>query len=340
MLKMSLIICLSTVMVSCVETDFNKDYTLVDAGLVVNTSLTFNANASKQEVSFPSAVPEEAVWGYRKSADWISVAQFNNRLEISVPLFEGLADRTGTVTLIKEAAGGLSVETGKIEITQTYSVPDATNWDSQAVPYYWEWNSKDSLPVVFANNTKWNETALDGDGKPYYKYVYKIIGDGASSFEQTVNDSVRPNREIKLANKEENKGKEKQVEAYFIVTDKDGTTIHVRRKLTVDYRKGNFIFNSEKVVLSSDKHEVEVEAISLSSEADTIKCKIKADASYDWITFPTEILTGGGTFKIAVAANASNTDGREAKIELVKGSGESCVPPVYLTIKQNQKAYY
>jgi hypothetical protein len=343
MLKLSLIICLSIVMFSCIDTDFDKDYTLIDAGLGVNTSLTFDANAGTQEVTFPT-VPEGSVWGYRKSADWISVAQYNNKLVISVPLFEGLvedelSDRNGTVTLVKEAADGLSVEAGKIEIKQTYAVPGTTNWDNNATTYQWEWNSKDSQPVAFAaNDTKWNETALDGDGKPYYKYVYKIIGKGASSFEQTVNDTVRPSRTIKLANKEENKGKEKEVIAYFIVTDKDGTTIHLRRELKVDFRKGDFILNPDEVVVSADKHETEIEIISLNAEADIIECTIKSNG--DWITVPTDILKGGDKFKIEIAANEENTEGRETQIELVKKSGESFVPPVYLTVKQNQKLYY
>lgn len=351
-LILSLVICLSIVMFSCNDTDFSKDYTLVDAGLNINTSLTFDANAGTQEVSLSSTVPDEAVWGYRKSADWISVAQYNNRLVISVTLFEGLmpiegsdptryelADRKGTVTLVKEAAGGLSVEAGTVSITQTYAVPGATNWDSQGVPaYLWEWNNKDSLSVDFADGTKWNETALDGDKKPYYKYVYKIIGEGASNFEQPVNDSVRPNRNIKLVNKENNTGKEKEVIAYFIVTDKDGTTIHVRRELKVEYRKGDFSLNTDEVVVSSDEQEIEVEAISWSAGADKINCKI--EGSYDWITTPTEVLTGGGKFKFAIAANEETTKGREARFELVKESGASFDPPVYLTIKQNQKLDY
>jgi hypothetical protein len=341
-LALSLIICLSIMMFSCTDEDFDKTYTRIDAGLGINTSLTFDANAGKQEVSFP-ATPEGSIWGYRKSADWISVVQYNNRLEISVPLYEGLndgvpANREGTVTLVKEAEGGLNVEAGSIAITQTYNVP-STGWDSNEVPYSWKWNEKDALDVVFADPGKWNETALDGDGNPYYKYVYKFIGKGASSFEQTVNDTVRPNRTIKIANKDNNNNKEEDVVAYFIVTDKDGENIYVRRKLTVEYRKGDFILSAEKITVSADETEVEVEAISLSENADKLKCKIKQE-SYDWITFPIDVYTGGGKFKFTIAANESKTDGREATIELVSESGTSFDPPVYLKIEQNQKPAY
>jgi hypothetical protein len=345
-MRFFLIICLATVMFSCTEDDFSKDYTLVDAGLSVNTAITFDANAGTQEVSIPN-VPEGAVWGYRKSADWISVVQYNNRMVISVPLFEGiveksiLADREGSVTLVKEAAGGTSVEAGSIKVTQTCAVPGSTNWDDGSAPSYsWRWNNKDPLIVDFVNHQNdWNETAVGGDGKPYYKYVYKIIGEDASNFEQTENDTVRSVRTTKLANTEDNNAKESEVVAYFIVTDRDGTKIHLRRKLTVGYRDGDFILDPDKVTLSSDEAEVEVKAVSLNTAADDLKCKIKA-ASYNWITLPTDVLTGGGNFKFAVAANEDTTAGREAVLELVNESGASFNPPVYLTIQQNQKPEY
>jgi hypothetical protein len=332
-------------MFSCTDTDFDKDYTRVDAGSFVSTEITFNANAGTQEVTFPAA-PEGSVWGYRKSADWISVVQSNGKYLISVSLYEGLDDnkftnREGTVTFVKEEDGGLSVDAGVIKVTQTYAVPSATNWDNSTVtPLLWDWNGKDSL-VVDLNTQKWNETDLDGDNKPYYKYVYKIIGQGASSFEQTVNDSVRPKRIIKVANKEENKGRDK-VTAYLIVTDKGGTTIHVRRELTVNNRPGDFVLNTEEVLVSADKNDVEVEATALKKEADEIVCKLVTPAGCNWITVlePTDPLKGGGKIQLTVAANASTTDGREAKLELVNASGASFNPPVYLTIKQNQKPVY
>jgi hypothetical protein len=356
-LALSLIICLSIMIFSCKDEDFDKNYTLVDAGSlsVSSASLTFNANAGMQEVSLTTPPPEGSRWGYRKSADWISVVQYGNRLEISVPLYEGLTynndlkkseiiDRKGTVTLVKEAEGGLSVEAESIAITQTYTVPSVGNWDSNETPYAWSWDEKSEMNIIFTDPTKWNETALDGDGNPYYKYVYKIIGDGASSFEQTVKDTVRPDRTIKIANKDDNSGKEKDVIAYFIVTDKDGENIYVRRKLTVEYRKGDFALDPDKVTVSADKTDVEVEAVSLSEAADKFKCKFKQEGDvYDWITFPPEdeyTYTGGGKFKFTIAANPSTSEGREAEVELVKDSGASFTPPVFLTIKQNQKSVY
>jgi hypothetical protein len=347
-MKFFLIICFAAVMFSCKE-DFSKDYTLVDAGLGVNTSLTFGANAETQEVTFPT-VPEGAVWGYHNSENWISVTQYYDKLVISVPLFDGLvekddkltlADREGTITLVKEAAGGTSVEAGSIKVKQTYAVPTATNWDNAAVSYSWEWNNKDSLSVEFQNHqNEWKETALDGDDKPYYKYVHKIIGEGVSSFVQTVTDTVRPVRTIKIANKNDNNNKEKNVVAYFIVTDKDGTKIYLRRPLTVKYREGSFILSTDEVTLSSAKTEVEVEAISLSGAADDLKCKFAKPADCDWITVPDDALTGGGKFKIDVAENEDTTAGREAQLELVSESGASFNPPVYLKIRQNQKPEY
>jgi hypothetical protein len=332
-------------MFSCTDEDFDKNYTPVDAGLGVNAALTFDANAGTQEVTF-ATVPEGSIWGYRKSNDWISVAQFNNRLVISVPLYEGLTevdgklkltDREGTVTLVKEAAGGVNVEAGSIKVTQTCAVPGATNWDSGAIPYTWNWNEKDTVTVSFANPNVWSETGTDNDGKPYYKYVYKINGAGASNFVQTVNDSVRPVRTIKIANKDDNNAREENVVAYFIVTDKDGTKIYARRTLTVEYREGNFTLNTDKVTVSADKTEVEVEAIPLNADADKLKCKLIGLENYDWITLPTEVNTGKDKFVITVAANSDTAAGREAVIELVSESGASFNPPVYLTIRQNQK---
>ncbi|MDR1581742.1 MAG: hypothetical protein LBS55_00520 [Prevotellaceae bacterium] len=349
-LALSLVICLMIMVFSCTDNDFDKDYTRVDAGLNVNADLTFDANAGgTKEVTF-TQVPAGAVWGYRKSADWINVVQYNNKLEISVVLYEGitdkeLKDREGTVTLIKEADGGSSVEAGVIKVKQTHGVPSGTNWDNgEVTPLSWDWNSKDSL-VVDLDTQKWNETGLDGDNKKYYKYVYKIIGDKASSFEQTVNDSVRPSRIIKIAKKDDNKDRD-AIKAYLIVTDKDGTTIHVRRELTIENRLGDFTLNDEtekKIVVSADKQDVEVEAIALKKASDTIVCKLIESENYDWIAVqePLDPLKGGGKVKVTVNANTSTSDAREAKLELVNADGDASFdPPVYLYIKQNQKLVY
>jgi hypothetical protein len=351
-LSFSLIICLIMVMFSCTETDFSKDYTLIDAGLGVNASLTFDANAGTQTVTL-SAVPEGAVWSFRKSADWITVTPYNDRLVISTSLYDGLADkkindvdvkvlanREGSVTLIKEAAGGINVEAGTIQITQTFAVPN--NWDSKEETYSWEWNGKDTFDVIFGTHQiDWDATDLDGDKKPYYKYAYKIIGEDVSNFVQTVSDTVRPApRAIKLTNKEDNTGKEKDAVAYLIVTDKDGKSIHLRRKLVVKYRKGDFVFNPDKVTLAAAGGDVKVSAVSLSAAADKLKCKIKANDVPDWITVPDDVLTGGGDFTIAVKANTSETEAREAVVELVSDTGTPFNPPVLLKIEQNQKLFY
>jgi hypothetical protein len=330
---LSLMFCMAIAMFSCTDPDFDKDYTLIDAGLNVTATLDFGADAATQDVTF-AAAPEGSVWGYRKSGDWISVTQYNNKLSISVSLWEGMGTREGAVILVKEAAGGKSVEAGTITVKQGSAVTG--NWDTTPVEYSWEWNEKDTVTVALAS--QWSDTTADGA----YKYAYKIIGEGASGFVQTETDTVRAQRTIKLTTTKENTDKEKDVVAYFIVTDKAGTKIYVRRELTIKYRTDNFIVNPQEVVVSASKAEVEVEVTSLNKKADDIQHKLafKDGGAPDWIVLPADTLKGDGKFKITINANDDAANARTDTVELVQANGTSFNPPVYLTVKQNQKPVY
>lgn len=340
----SLMFCLAIAMFSCTDPNFDKDYTLIDAGLGVTSTLEFaDADAATKDVTFAAAAPEGSVWGYRKSHDWISVAQYSNKLSISVTLFEGPdsdgkypASREGTVMLVKEAADGKIVEAGTITVKQGTNIADS--WDNTPVAYEWEWNDTAASKAFTVSDlgNKWGEVEADA-----FKYVYKIIGGGASSFEQTVNDTVRTPRTIKLKATKENTDKEKDAVAYFIVTDKGGTKIHVRRKLTVKYRTGTFILNPQEFVVSSAEQQVEVEATSLNAASDAILHKLAfKESPPDWIILPPDTLKGDGKFKITIKANNSQTAGRTDTVELVKIDGASFDDPIYLTIKQNQRPAY
>jgi hypothetical protein len=361
-LTLSLIICMMVVMFSCKDNDFDKDYSLVDAGaLSVDQSvLTFDANADTKTAKFTALPAAGSIWGYRKSADWISVVQYEDRLEISVTLYEGLTynddkkiyehkDREGRVTLVKEGADGTSSEVSEIKVVQKYEVPRSTDWDNSSVgEYIWEWNGKDAKNVVIPTNYNkaWDSTYV-ADGNKHYYYVYKIIGTNASNFEQSVNDSIRPNRQIKIVNKEDNTSRD-TLRAYLIITDKDSKKIHLRRALKVADREDEFAFKQDEVTVKADSAAVEVEIVALTAKSDSVECKItKIDDNgftNDWVFLPKDELNkfkSGDKIQLIVAANTSTSDGRQAILELVAAkNGASFNPPVYLIIKQNQKLVY
>ena len=127
---------------------------------------------------------------------------------------------------------------------------------------------------------------------------------------------------IKLTTTKENTDKEKEVVAYFIVTDKAGTKIYVRRTLTIGYRKGAFILNPQEVVVSVSGGEVEVGVTSLSAASDALQHKLAFKGSApDWIALPADTLKGDGKFKITINANDATATARTDTVELVKANG-------------------
>jgi hypothetical protein len=105
--------------------------------------------------------------------------------------------------------------------------------------------------------------------------------------------------------------------------------------LKVHPRPGSFRLKPESFVVKAGGGAVEVDAISLNTGADTLKCTFQNTNNLDWITVPKDTLKGGGKFKITVKANTSS-NGKTGEIELVDKEGQSFNPQVKLTIKQNQ----
>jgi hypothetical protein len=365
-----LIIGLTVMMFSCAEDLSDIDYKWADAGLNINQSLTFSANAGTQTIKFPATPPKNSLWNIRKSekSDWIEVSRYDDSLVISAALYDGLTDdtvkdRKGSVILVKEGEDGTIVEAGTINVTQTCAIPGSDKWDSDPVtPYKWDYNGNDTVPVNFpaSKQTEWGSKSIivvDGEDTEVYNYVYKIIGKNASYFAQTEVDDIRPNREIKLAAIEKNEERD-TLSAWLIVTDRGNKTIHLRRELRIAARALEFIFDKDEIVVSHDATVVEVEAISFNKKNDSIVCKlVEVDSEsyesndYDWVKVISDWtvindeegkpIKGRGKFTIAVSPNSDWVDAREAKLELVNNkTGASFDPPVYLSIIQNQKPKY